>query len=367
MDYDIVVVGAGPAGSSTARHAAEAGLAVLVIEKKHDVGFPSPCAGYVSKQVARYFKVDKRCIQQEIKKMRTHLPGGGVQVADMQGWIVDRPLFDNDLGVQAKDAGAEFMTGTRVTGLVTEEGVVKGVTVKNERGAKTIKAQVVVGADGPMSNVAKWAGLPSHNASDMAFCPQYEMVDVDLDDPTITETYFGVDYAPGSYVWVYPTGGGSAKVGLGIRKAIAGKGPFDYLDHFISNHPAASEMFKGATTTASLLAPVPVGGPVEKTFTDNLLLVGDAAGFTDPISGAGILSGILSGKIGAKVAARAIGSRDTSDGILAEYEAQWKKVLLGRLMRSVGKRKIVDESYTSDEVLEGVIPSTWITYKEFWK
>ena len=143
--------------------------------------------------------------------------------------------------------------------------------------------------------------------------------------------------------------------------------PFEYLDHFITSHPTASNLFKGATRASSLLAPVPVGGPVDRTFTDNIILVGDAAGFTDPISGAGILSGILSGKMGAKVAAKAIESGDTSAGALSEYEVQWKKVLYNRLMRSAGKRKIVDVSYTSDAVLEGVIPSTWITFKEFWK
>ena len=112
---------------------------------------------------------------------------------------------------------------------------------------------------------------------------------------------------------------------------------------------------------------VPVGGPLQRTYSDGVLLVGDAAGMTDAISGAGILSGILAGKLAAKVINEAMLEDNTSKEKLMKYEELWRRVLGSRLERSLKKRKIVDRAYSSDAELEKVLPETWITFKEFWK
>jgi digeranylgeranylglycerophospholipid reductase len=366
MQWDIAIVGAGPSGASTAKFAAEKGLKVLVVERKKEIGFPSPCAGYVSKLVSRYFKIDRKCIQQEIERMRTFFPSGKVHVAEMQGWIVNRSLFDKLLAIQAAQAGAKFSVDSEAVDLI-KDAEVRGIVFKKHSKTHKVEAKVIVGADGVLSRVAKWSGLPTLNKQDIAICPQYEMVNVKLDNPSFAETYFTVDYAPGAYVWIYPTGKDSAKVGLGIKKFLANASPFEYLNRFINEHPIASEKFKDATVISSIVGLVPIGGVIEKTYTNNLLLVGDAAGMADPISGAGIISGILAGKIAAKVAHEAIEDRDTSEERLVEYEKRWKKLLGKRFERSLRKRKIVDKAYSSNDALEKVIAETWITSKEFWK
>ncbi len=106
---------------------------------------------------------------------------------------------------------------------------------------------------------------------------------------------------------------------------------------------------------------------MRKTYSDGVLLVGDAAGMTDAISGAGIISGILAGKIAARVIGDAVLEDDTSESGLMAYEKLWRKVLGNRLERSLKKRRIVDRAYSSDIELEKAIPETWITFKEFWK
>ncbi len=364
---DVAVVGAGPAGASVAKFACEKGLDVLVLERKKEVGFPSPCAGYVSKLVSRYFRIDKRCIQQEVKEMRTYFPSGRVQAAGMQGWIVDRPLFDRSLGMQAADAGAEFLLDAKVTGLLKKDGHVRGVVYRKGGRNKEVRSRVVVGADGVSSRVAKWSGLPTQSREDIAICPQYEMTNVELEDPTVTETYFGVDYAPGAYAWVYPTGKNSAKVGLGTKKSLTKLKPKEYLDRFIGWHPIASKKFKNAAVTGTLTGLVPIGGALQRTYSDGVLVVGDAAGMTDAISGAGIISGILAGKLAAKAINEAILEDDTSKERLMRYEELWKRILGNRLERSLKKRKMVDKAYSSDRELEKVLPETWITFKEFWR
>ncbi len=367
METDVAVVGAGPAGSSVAKFACELGLDVLVLERKKEVGFPSPCAGYVSKLVSRYFHVDRRCIQQEVREMRTYFPSGKVQIAGMQGWIVDRSLFDRSLGMQAADAGAKFLLNTKATGLLKKDGIVNGVVYTKDGRKEEVRSRVVVGADGVLSRVARWAGLPTQSKEDIAICPQYEMANAELEDPTVTETYFGVDYAPGAYAWVYPTGKNSAKVGLGIKKSLAKLKPKEYLEKFIREHPIASKKFKNARVIDTLTGLVPVGGPLQRTCSDGVLLAGDAAGMTDAISGAGIISGIQAGKLAAKAISDAIIEDNTSRDGLMKYEDLWRKILGSRLERSLKKRRIVDRAYSSDAELEKVLPKTWITFKEFWR
>jgi digeranylgeranylglycerophospholipid reductase len=367
MQVDVAVVGAGPSGSSVAKFAAERGMKVLILERKQEVGFPSPCAGYVPKLVSRYFRIDKRYIQQETREMRTYLPSGNSQLARMQGWIVERSLFDKSLAVQATMAGARLSVGSQVVDLIKEGGEVKGVRYKENEDIQEVEAKVVVGADGVQSRVAKWGDLESPAREDVAICPQYEMVNVDLEDPAIAETYFGVDYAPGGYVWVYPTSESSAKVGLGVKISLAKISPQEYLERFIERHPIASEKFTNACTIGRLVGLIPIGGLIEKMTADGLLLVGDAAGMADPISGAGIVSGILAGKIAAKVIGDAIAEGDTSAERLSDYEARFRKLVGSRFERSLKKRRMLDQAYSSDESLEKVIPKTWITFKEFWR
>jgi len=367
MKCDVAVVGAGPSGSSVARFASRAGLSVVVLEKKRRIGHPSPCAGYVSRLLSRYFKIEPSCIQQGIEHMLTHLPSGATQLADMKGWIVDRPSFDASLAAQAAGDGAEFLPGARAVGLIKDGGTVKGVEFKRGSRTEKIEASVVVGADGPASRVAKWAGLPENRKENFAICPQYEMAGVALEDPETAHTFFGVDYAPGAYAWVYPTGPDSAKVGLGMKRSLAGRKPREYLEHFVRNHPTASPMLKNARITDSLTAPLALGGPVERTCGDGVLLVGDAAGMCDPISGAGIMSGVIAGRCAAETIAWGMEEGDVSARGLAGYERRWKKVLGTRLERSRRKREIADGAYTTDEELEQAIPSTWITFRGFWR
>lgn len=357
---DVAVVGAGPSGCSVAKFAAEKGLRVVVLERKREVGFPSPCAGYVSKLVSRYFHVDERCRQQEIEKMLTFFPNGKSQIASMKGWIVERKLFDKFLAIQAARAGAKFLLNSKVVGLIKKNGAVEGVVYKKGGETVKIKAGVVVGADGVLSRVATLAGLP-HN-KDIAICPQYEMVGVKLEDPTIAETYFDVNYAPGGYVWLYPTGKDSAKVGLGVKKSLARRKPIDYLNKFISEHPRAGKKLLNATPISTIVGLLPISGLLEKISNGNVLLVGDAAGMADPISGAGISTGILAGKIAAEEIYKGI-----EDSNYEGYEKKVRKLLGRRLERSLRKRIMIDEAYKSNETLGRALPKTWITFKEFWR
>nr|HID14375.1 NAD(P)/FAD-dependent oxidoreductase [Anaerolineae bacterium] len=158
---DLLVVGAGPGGSTAARVAATEGLRVLIVEKRPTVGLPVQCAGYVPAQIVAHVDLPERCRRVRIRTLRTHLPdpltgsgqGGEVVETPAAGYVLDRALFDKGLVVAACRAGAEVWTATRAV-----ERTERGVLVR--RGGQTVEVEcrVVIGADGPRSTVGRWIG-----------------------------------------------------------------------------------------------------------------------------------------------------------------------------------------------------------------
>jgi len=343
ISIDVAVVGSGPSGSSAAKHCAERGLNVVIVEKKKQVGFPSHCAGYVSKLVAKYFRIRRACIQQKIEKIRTFFPSGRFTTTEMYGFIVERSLFDKFLCLQAIEKGANILINTEAVAIKPENNELIVREIGKNKLIK-IEARYIIGADGATSRVAKWIGVKQDK---FAKCAQYELSGISIETPKIAETYFSMEYAPHAYAWVYPTGKTSAKVGLGVIKG----NPFSYLNSFIKNK------LKNAKIFAIYKGLIPLSALHEKIHEKNIILVGDAAGVTDPITGAGILSGIITGKL----AAQAIAEEN-----IEKYETMVRRVLGKRLQRSLKKRKIFNE-IKSDKELERLLPRLWIAFNEFWR
>lgn len=151
-EYDIVVVGGGPAGSSAARMAAEKGARTIMLEEHSTIGLPEHCVGLFSptlSQSSREFmeelvgSVDRRAVVSELKGRRIYSPSGKVKEVSLVGtgtYLIDRGLFDLELGKQAGNAGAEIMLNTKVTDLIREDGFIKGV-ITNSRTVPKIHAK----------------------------------------------------------------------------------------------------------------------------------------------------------------------------------------------------------------------------------
>ena len=172
LSYDLVVVGAGPAGCMAAETASSQGIHTLVVEKKSTIGLPVRCAGYIPKLLVRGVDFDKGCIIQEVNQMRTYTPWGEVFETKAPGYIVDRWLFDKSLASNAIGKGADVMIKTRFRHLCED-----GVIVKRGKEEIRIEAKVVVGADGPVSTVGKGSGskirssLPQPSAKSCSVTP----------------------------------------------------------------------------------------------------------------------------------------------------------------------------------------------------
>lgn len=332
--YDVVVVGAGPAGSTAARRAAELGLSVLLLEKRQEIGSPVRCAEGVGHELLiPFIEPDEHWISAKIDKAQfttmvrdraeTKRAEGG------RGYVLERRVFDRVLAEKAVEAGAQLAVKTAARGLLIEDGVVRGVIVEGQ-GNMEIEAAVVIGADGVESRVGPWAGLDTTlPQKDAMGCAQFLLSGIDI-DPTCCSYYISQEIAPGGYAWVFPKGEGKANVGLGVQADMAARPALDYLMRFIEGQPHLSQ---GSPVTL-VVGGVPVALVPERLVTDGCMLVGDAARQVDPLTGGGITNAMTAGQYAAEVAAQAIEADDTSARKLAKYEERWASTLGRKMARN---------------------------------
>jgi len=327
--YDVLVIGAGPAGSIAAKTAAEKGLTVLLIEKRQEIGDPVRCAEGVSKEyLKKHVEIDKKWICADLKGARIYAPDGTkIEMAEEiaggeVGYVLERKIFDRALAEKASKAGAEVRVKTRAIGLIIEEDFVKGARLMQLGKEYDVHARIVIGADGIESKVGRWAGIDtSLKPIDIETCVQYLVAGVDINQE-YCEFYIGNELAPGGYIWIFPKGEGKANVGIGILGSKMGKfkpRPVDYLNSFLE------KKFPHAKVVEMVFGGVPVSGSIEKTSTNGLILIGDAARQSDPITGGGILNAMDVGKIAGEAAFAAISAGDVSNEKLEEvYEKRWR-------------------------------------------
>ncbi|MDZ7271028.1 MAG: NAD(P)/FAD-dependent oxidoreductase [candidate division KSB1 bacterium] len=319
--YDVVVVGAGPAGSTAARFAALGGASVLLLEKDREVGIPVRCAeGVGQKGLAQVVEAQERWIDRVIRGAFLYAPNGMrvcLETSDL-GYILNRKLFDYDLARLAAEAGAEVLTKANVTGLILRDGVVHGVQLMHLGRAYTVQCSIVIGADGVESRVGRWAGLRTHvSLHDIESCAQVTASNVEIED-THCHFYFGREVAPGGYAWVFPKGNGVANIGLGVSGDCARTKPaWVYLEQFLAAR------FPRVSVLTTVAGGVPVARPLKRMVSHGLMLVGDAARQANPVSGGGIVSGMIAAKIAGEVAAQAIKESDVSQQRLQEYADRW--------------------------------------------
>lgn len=365
LDYDMVVVGAGPAGSTTARYAAMNGADVLMIEKRQEIGSPVRCGEGIGKALLEKIDLEpnKRWIANEVLGARVISPNGSVvtlterMAGDETGYVIYRDVFDKELAKIAAKEGVDIMLKTSAISILKENGKVTGVKAKHMGRMFDIKAKVVVGADGFESQIGRWAGINTNlKPSDVETGFQYHMVGIDC-DKDFSHFYLG-SYAPGGYVWVFPKAQGEANVGIGLQlsKIKDRAAPKRYLDDFIKKH---KELVKGKAIM-QVAGAVSTCAPIEKTVDDGIMLVGDAARQIDALTGGGIINACEAGKIAGETAAQAIKEGDVSKTLLNKYEKGWRDAMEGRLYRNwIAKEKLAE---LSDDTLNKLIDAI-STYK----
>lgn len=340
--YDLVVVGAGPGGSTAAQVAAQAGLSVLLLEKRQEIGSPVRCAeGVGGEQLAAFIEPDNRWIAAEIRRSEVTTFANGerksLRIEGGLGYILERRIFDRCLAERACLAGAEVRVKTPVTGLLKENGHVCGVKIQDGDFLSgqlelEVAARLVIAADGVESQVGRWAGLPLQlPLEDTMVCAQYLLAGIEI-DPACNLFMIGSDLAPGGYAWIFPKGENKANVGLGVQAnlwdQVAGKfTPKDeatvlgYLTRLIESH----RFLEQGSPVTLVAGNVPVGSSSTHLVVNGLMAVGDAARQVDPLTGGGIFNAMTAGKIAAMTAIEAIAAGDFTAPFLSRYETAWQQ------------------------------------------
>ncbi len=349
--YDIVIVGAGPAGSSAALAAAKRGVRVLLIDWNQRIGVPVRCGEFVPQMIARSADFSPCCILQQIKRMKTHLPDGSVFEMKSPGYMIDRSLFDRELAASAALAGADVSIGTRGAGFFPD-----GIVVEQGPVEEHIRAKVIIGADGVHSTVARWAGCQLDKT---LVTLQYEVVISSSSDHV--DLFFHPDYE-GGYAWFFPKGR-TANAGIGVvpkKTALLSTLLSDFLERLLSSGTLSRINIVGKTGGS-----IPCG-PLSQIVFGNVLLVGDAAGQTHPITGAGILNAVVAGEIAGRIASEAVARDDPA--YLSQYEIEWRETLGKSLSHAASRREFLEEHWNKEGTdFNDLIQKTWVGFKKYYK
>jgi menaquinone-9 beta-reductase len=343
---DVIVVGAGPAGSAVAYYLATSGLDVLVLEK---TSFPREkvCGdGLTPRAVKALTAMGVPTPEDEgwLRNKGLRIIGGGGRIEldwpelssyPGYGLVRTRTDFDQILARHAEKAGARLLENTTVTGPLLDDrtGRITGVTAKDGR---QFRAPLVVAADGNSSRLSVSMGLHKRDDRPLGVAVRSYYTSPRHDDDYLEawlDIWDGDKLLPG-YGWIFGMGDGTSNVGLGLLNTSAGFGEIDYrelLRKWLGAMPAEWGFCEENRTQPVRGAALPMGFNRTPHYTRGLLLVGDAGGMVNPFNGEGIAYAMESGELAARVITQAL-ARPTAAGrerVLATYPRQLKEAYGG--------------------------------------
>jgi digeranylgeranylglycerophospholipid reductase len=302
MLYDVIVIGAGPAGSAAAHECARQGLSTLCIEEHGTIGYPVQCAGLLSNSAFAECRVSENSVLTKVSGARV-ISGRGSEILidakTTKAVVVDRGALDREMAESAANAGAVFRLRTAVYDISGTTLLIRGAN-----GREKIPFRLLIAADGPRSTIARIRNMPRAKT-------YLAGIQVDLlyeHDPRFVEIY--PDASPDFFGWMIPTGGERIRIGL--------CGQYQVPERF-----AAFQKKFGTNATHLVTGTLPLG-LMQKTYGPRTLFVGDAAGFAKPTSGGGVYTGVRSARHAAAVAASCCETDTFTEATLGEYEQRWQ-------------------------------------------
>ncbi len=342
--FDVIVVGGGPAGSTAALRLGQGGARVLLLEKAKSFPREKPCGGGLSARLlerfsyVREFLADGEVPVNAVSRVHLESPDG-TRVTYQQGepvlylirrWEFDAALFRR---AQAVCTVQEGVTVRRCTLTST------GVELEDTSGM-TYSAPLVIGADSANSVIARHTGLRSEAAHkeyavDMMEETTYDRLQVADREAiylflTLTETF--------GYGYVFPKAE-HLNLGFGCKldwylKALRGKGAEHHAE-WVDTLKQKGDVSGETNRDGYKAFPIPVSGPLPKTYTDRVLLAGDAGGFVNAFTAEGIFYAMVSGSLAADTALTAIQTKRYDDSTLSAYQRVWQREIGGDLQHSV--------------------------------
>ena len=348
LNFDVVVVGGGPAGSSAAHMAAKNGCTVALIEKEKEIAQTVRTSGVTWISDIKKFGIPEECYN-PIKKFSFRSPKNSVKIS---GEIAKAAVLDvrktyRFLANRAKTSGSELFTSTNVTEVLKDDtGKCVGVIAKSDGKQIQFNSKVVIDASGFVSVIAK----------ELGYVTQWKKFGAGAEFEVKTEKLehdnwwlmVGQEYSPAGYAWIFPTSKDTARIGVGIGKPDSDVDPTVRLNELLEKKLGPIKDLGNIEKIEFHYGLIPNDGLSRKTVYDNLILVGDSAGQANPLVLEGIRYAIRFGEVAGQVAADAIKNGDTTEVSLSPYEKEWKRAIESKI-NSAGKVQNRWVGLTDDE------------------
>jgi len=339
--YDVIIVGAGPAGSYIAYELASLGHDVAVFEKKSAPGLNACCTGIISTECLQSLDIDTDMILTRVNSAKFFSPSGRClrfQTEMVQAYVVNRLLLDKALASKAQSQGAQYFFSSSVVDIIPGKDSIQAETLRS--GAREIfSARAVVLANGFRPKLPRKLGLGRIKSFLVGAQAEIEAKNVDE-----LEVYFGQEIAPGAFAWLVPTSTNKAYVGL-----LATSRAKLHLQSLLNNLSRQGRITSRDMEIEQKAIPV---GTLARSYGDRVLVIGDAAGHVKPTTGGGIYFGHLGAKIAAEVLDEALSSDNLTANQLSRYQKQWKAKMGKELSRGYWARWLYAK--LSDRQIKGI-------------
>jgi len=328
------VIGGGPSGLSAAWSASSHGANVILFEEHEEIGVPRHCAGLVSGEGLKLIGMPCKSsfIENKVHRALLLINGVCIELKKMGEplYVLDREAFDKEMAERALYSGSNMMLNTRVKEL---ERKGEDIVVKTTRGSYLCR--LAIDGEGAKASLAVRMGLSGPQYRLTALQMELRGASVHSDEVLVIE---GRRWAPGFFAWIIPLSNNEVRVGLA---SIIGRCDL-LLKRLMKKHPLASKVLKNCAVKRVYGGTV-VLGSIKKAFTENLMVVGDAAGQTKPLTGGGIIYGSLCGSIAGMIAAKVVERKAKVE----VYEKAWRRILnieekMGLLIRKLITEKEED-------------------------
>lgn len=308
--HDVIIAGGGPVGLYSARLCGEMGLDYVVIEEHGNIGRPNHCSGLISRNLERFVKINEDFIEHRIRGAILHSGKRSVTLrkSGTAAYVIDREKFDSHLS-----RGLNIETGTRITGFTRH-----GDRISLKTNKSVIEAKMLLACDGSNSVIRKQLGFKPPET-----VPGFIAITQNKNTYDHVELWFDLQKLKNGFIWKIPRGS-TTEYGM------LGSGSFRNLEDFFG-----IERYEKRAGTISL-------GSL-RSYSDRILLIGDAACQVKPWSGGGVVYGLKCAGIAAKTLEAAFEREDFSGRFLSRYEREWRsnignQIRFGMFYRKLFKR-----------------------------